>query len=197
MANNNVEGNKSGKIFTKNKPSKKILVIALVIVVLLIAGIVIYNQFNINKQKDAYLTFAQKLRAAIGTHTFEGMPPDDNNLKGDASEGAVYNFDFNVYEDITSTQKSNLDTLVSFLKNNPNKIIKVILRGHTDNVGSKKYNQMLSEKRCSSIEAKLLGSEILIEKKGKGMESPLVANSTPEGQAKNRRVHVTIRYKDE
>ncbi len=76
------------------------------------------------------------------------------------------------------------------LKNNPN--VKVEIGGHADSTGSKKANQVISEKRAQSAKKYLQdkfnipGDRMLI--KGYGSEKPIAENKTREGRAKNRRV---------
>lgn len=56
-------------------------------------------------------------------------------------------FNFNKY-DIRKDQRKKMDANIKLIKENPNLIIKII--GHTDKVGSKDYNNKLSQKRAKS-----------------------------------------------
>ncbi len=68
--------------------------------------------------------------------------------------------------------------------------------GHTDNMGSEKYNQKLSEKRATAVQAYLnqydffknTSSEVI----GKGELVPKADNKTFEGRQLNRRVEIVI-----
>ena len=66
--------------------------------------------------------------------------------------------------------------------------------GHTDNVGSDAYNRMLSGQRAESVKNYLVekynidGQRLIV--KGVGPSQPMADNSTPEGQAQNRRVMI-------
>mgnify|MGYP000408280199 CR=1 FL=1 len=78
-----------------------------------------------------------------------------------------------------------------------NKFEKTLLsvEGHTDNVGSNDMNQTLSEHRASSVKSYLLNKNILnarIQTIGYGESKPLVANSTIQNKALNRRVEIQI-----
>ncbi len=76
---------------------------------------------------------------------------------------------------------------------------KLIIEGHTDNVGSKEYNKRLSEKRAKAVFNFL---SFCIPKKdmewvGKGESEPIADNKTEEGRAKNRRVELYLRLNPE
>ena len=89
-----------------------------------------------------------------------------------------------------------IEKFAKFLKENPN--IKVEIQGHTDSIGSERYNLILSQKRAEAVR------NILIKKyhispdrviaKGYGESKPIASNKTPEGRAKNRRV-IAVRIK--
>lgn len=79
----------------------------------------------------------------------------------------------------------------------------VTIEGHTDDQGTKEYNQGLSERRAQAVvkalEPKLAASGITMQAKGYGMTRPLVPNKTSGGspieqnRAKNRRVSFTFK----
>lgn len=86
-----------------------------------------------------------------------------------------------------------LDQVVTVLKNFPK--IRVRVEGHTDNVGSKKYNKGLSQRRAKSVRRYLMKKGIdagRLESEGYGMEKPLVPNNSRKNRAKNRRVEFNI-----
>lgn len=72
---------------------------------------------------------------------------------------------------------------------------KVIITGHTDNVGDADYNMKLSLKRAEAVRDYLisLGADSKkMQVSGEGMNKPIADNSTKEGRAKNRRVEVEV-----
>jgi flagellar motor protein MotB len=84
--------------------------------------------------------------------------------------------------------KPELEHLLSFLKVNKN--LKVEIGGHTDNIGTDKENQVLSENRAAEVRKYLIGKGILADRitsKGYGEAMPMTANDTEEGRALNRR----------
>ncbi|MBW1680676.1 MAG: OmpA family protein [Deltaproteobacteria bacterium] len=89
----------------------------------------------------------------------------------------------------------SLRNLVAILKNNPG--MKIEIQGHTDNVGSARYNQRLSEKRAKAIMEYLVMNGIQISRLravGYGESKPATSNATAEGRAMNRRVELKPIY---
>ena len=107
-----------------------------------------------------------------------------------------FNFEFNsavLDEEATAYLKD----LAKALIDNPELKIKLI--GHTDNVGSEKFNLKLSAYRALTLKDYLVGNgvdEKRITSDGKGMSEPLNNNQTPEDRSKNRRVELTILYEN-
>lgn len=70
------------------------------------------------------------------------------------------------------------------------------LKGHCDNKGSDDYNNLLSEKRVSTVKNYLLGKginiEFILSALGFGETEPLNENKTEEERQLNRRVDITI-----
>ena len=70
----------------------------------------------------------------------------------------------------------------------------LIIEGHTDSVGSEKYNQTLSEKRANAVEkelkANVTNKKVDYSTKGYGETKPIADNNTEEGRAANRRVEL-------
>ncbi len=94
---------------------------------------------------------------------------------------------------ILPESEPELETLVSFLKDNPS--LKVEIQGHTDNVGTAAFNLQLSDKRASSVRDYLVSKGILpthLSVKGYGYEMPVASNDTEEGRSKNRRTTIKI-----
>jgi outer membrane protein OmpA-like peptidoglycan-associated protein len=67
--------------------------------------------------------------------------------------------------------------------------------GHTDNTGSRSYNQTLSERRAQSVADYLVTQKVARDRmfvQGMGLDQPIADNSTVEGRAANRRVELYI-----
>jgi outer membrane protein OmpA-like peptidoglycan-associated protein len=71
---------------------------------------------------------------------------------------------------------------------------RVQLEGHTDNQGSARKNQILSEKRVQNIKNYLVQHFHIAPERilaiGYGSTRPIAPNDTPEGRSQNRRVEV-------
>ncbi|HPW96651.1 MAG TPA: OmpA family protein [Paludibacteraceae bacterium] len=86
-----------------------------------------------------------------------------------------------------------LDKIVEVMKTNPTYMLSI--GGHTDDVGSEEYNQVLSEKRAGSVRRYLIEhgvEESRIASKGYGKTMPIADNTTVEGRALNRRVEFEV-----
>jgi OOP family OmpA-OmpF porin len=65
--------------------------------------------------------------------------------------------------------------------------------GHTDSVGPDAYNQKLSERRASAVQAFLIEKGVKPERirtEGKGEAVPLASNATTSGRSMNRRTEI-------
>ncbi len=76
---------------------------------------------------------------------------------------------------------------------------KVIIEGHTDSVGSEKYNMDLSRRRSQSAADYLLSEKIAAERivtRWYGKTRPIASNQHEEGREMNRRVDVKGEFRD-
>jgi len=72
----------------------------------------------------------------------------------------------------------------------------VDLDGHTDSIGTERYNQGLSERRARAVRDYLVKKGInpaRITTRGFGETKPIADNKTRDGRAKNRRVEIRVR----
>lgn len=71
--------------------------------------------------------------------------------------------------------------------------LKLLIEGHTDNVGDAAANQALSEKRAAAVKAYLVSKGIdaaRLQSSGLGATKPKTGNDTAEGRQTNRRVEL-------
>ncbi|HEV7620647.1 MAG TPA: OmpA family protein, partial [Flavisolibacter sp.] len=88
-----------------------------------------------------------------------------------------------------------LDELAVILNRYPE--AKLIIEGHTDDVGTDEYNITLSQKRTESVKKYLVSkgiSESRLTAIGYGESKPIADNKTSIGRAKNRRVELKTEY---
>ena len=102
-------------------------------------------------------------------------------------------FDFDKSK-IKSAYRPQFNKIVRILKESPE--ITITIEGHTDSVGSEKYNQKLSERRSGAVKKVLLDEYGLspdrIKFEGYGETRPVADNNTPAGRQKNRRAIAVI-----
>lgn len=115
----------------------------------------------------------------------------------DFSIGKTYIFKNIEFETGKSTLLPNafpeLDNLIIYIGKNPN--TKLLITGHTDNIGNPESNLTLSYERATSIKQYLVSkgiNEKLITVAGKGDKFPIDSNETEAGREKNRRVEVSF-----
>jgi OOP family OmpA-OmpF porin len=79
------------------------------------------------------------------------------------------------------------------LKQNPG--LYVVIEGHTDSVGSDKYNYALGLRRAKAVRNALVRFGVKparMKVKSYGETRPIASNETAEGRAKNRRVEISV-----
>ncbi len=99
-------------------------------------------------------------------------------------------FDYKKW-DVKPQFNTNLNNIINILKRNPG--LKIRIEGHTDNIGSKKYNLELSGKRAKAIKAYLVKNGVgqsRITTIGHGFSKPIAGNDTKKGRALNRRAEL-------
>lgn len=71
--------------------------------------------------------------------------------------------------------------------------LKIVVEGHTDSIGSKKYNDRLSKRRAEMVRRYLIKRGIdasRIDTVGYGKSRPIASNKTLAGRRANRRVEI-------
>lgn len=102
--------------------------------------------------------------------------------------GLYFDFDKAVIKPESAPQ---LAEMVSYLKASPE--MRVYVVGHTDNSGELDYNVTLSTARAKAVADALVKAGIdagRLSARGLGPLAPLAANTSTEGQARNRRVEL-------
>ena len=101
-------------------------------------------------------------------------------------------FEYNSYE-LTESSNTELESLAQLMRMNPT--LRIELSAHTDDQGSDRYNDRLSEMRGKAVEKWLVEQGIdaaRMEAVGYGKRKPLVPNDSEEHRALNRRVEIKV-----
>ncbi|MGC9977099.1 MAG: OmpA family protein [Syntrophales bacterium] len=113
--------------------------------------------------------------------------------KGRATLDVKFDFDKAV---VKEKYYKDIQGVAEVMKKYPS--LKIIIEGHTDNVGGKKYNLNLSQKRAEAVRNILVTKFNIdpsrITAKGFGLSKPIASNATKEGRQKNRRVEAAVDY---
>jgi outer membrane protein OmpA-like peptidoglycan-associated protein len=94
---------------------------------------------------------------------------------------------------IKQASLASLNNLADLMKKRTE--FKLLLAGHTDNVGKPEANLTLSKNRTLAIKNYLVTKGIAagrIKTEWFGQNMPVASNATPEGRQKNRRVEMSI-----
>ncbi len=84
-----------------------------------------------------------------------------------------------------------LDKIAEFLKGNPKIFVKI--QGHTDSVGTKAYNEILSLQRAQAVQTYLMDKGVdksRMSCEGFGFSKPASSNKKEKGRSLNRRVEI-------
>lgn len=89
--------------------------------------------------------------------------------------------------------KQNLTEMANIMKKYPENVLTI--NGYTDNTGSSKTNEALSQKRAEAVRTQLVASGLpanVISTNGLGPASPVASNETANGRQQNRRVEIEV-----
>lgn len=92
---------------------------------------------------------------------------------------------------LTLNSQGPLDRVVTALRERPE--LRVVIEGHTDNVGNRDANLRLSKARADAVRAYFIAKGIAaarLTSVGIGPDQPIGPNDTEEGRARNRRVQL-------
>lgn len=92
---------------------------------------------------------------------------------------------------LTLNSQGPLDRVVAALRDRAEQ--RVVIEGHTDNVGNRDANLRLSRARADAVRAYFIAKGIAASRLtsvGLGPDQPIAPNDTEEGRAKNRRIQL-------
>jgi len=93
---------------------------------------------------------------------------------------------------MTTNEMNLLNNLARKVKSSA---VRLVITGYTDSRGESTYNRQLSEQRAQSVRTYLINQGInrtVVSVIGRGENSPVASNDTPEGRAQNRRVEIEV-----
>jgi len=124
-----------------------------------------------------------KQPAPIAVPSEQACAPTVINIKFDTNKAAI-----------KPIYHGELKKLADFLKKFPN--AKGVIEGHTDSVGDKASNMVLSQNRADSVRNYIIKNFGIaperISAKGFGPTKPIAGNDTAEGKQKNRRIEANF-----
>jgi outer membrane protein OmpA-like peptidoglycan-associated protein len=141
---------------------------------------------GINDEEDACPT----VKGVASNH---GCPPIKKEIVNRVNKAAERIFFVRAKDIIEKDSYQELDRIIDILKSDPT--LHVHIEGHTDNEGTDKRNQNLSDRRARAVKHYLEKKGIAVNRmtyKGYGSTKPLASNATPEGMAQNRRVEMHL-----
>ncbi|MBO9202324.1 MULTISPECIES: OmpA family protein [Niastella] len=141
---------------------------------------------GINDKEDKCPTVA-------GSIATKGCPDIKKEIVDRVNYAAKRIFFLTGSDKIANESYSALNSVVAILRNDTT--MKLMIEGHTDNVGKPATNLLLSQKRADAVKNYLVQKGLdanRLEAKGYGQEKPVADNTTPEGKAANRRVELKL-----
>lgn len=95
---------------------------------------------------------------------------------------------------LTAESRPELERVAQLLKQNP--ALRIEIGGHTDSVGARRHNDMLSKNRARTVHDYLVTEHGIdpsrMHVNGYGASQPAGTNETEDGRRKNRRTEITI-----
>lgn len=143
--------------------------------------------YTINATAVDYFPFHDTIRPLL---PFDGVVMNPKEIKS----FVLHNIYFATGKTrILDTSESALNELYGFLSARPTQRIRIV--GHTDNIGSDRSNQILSEGRCKEVKQAMVNRGIRperIEIEGRGERDPIVPNTSEDNRQMNRRVEIVL-----
>jgi outer membrane protein OmpA-like peptidoglycan-associated protein len=102
----------------------------------------------------------------------------------------LFDFDRSSLTPTARRTLSEIGTVLRDVKDRP-----ISIEGHTDSIGTVRYNKQLSEKRARSVQSELSRNGIparQMSATGFGEGDPIATNNTEMGRSRNRRVEIVI-----
>jgi len=142
---------------------------------------------------DGVIDLEDKCPKTPGVKENFGCPPITQQ-EAEVLKKAFDNLEFTTGKStIRSTSYPSLNELADLLKKKPE--YKLLIEGHTDNVGKRSSNMTLSKNRANAVKNYLVKKGVPADRfvvKYYGPDKPIADNDTEEGRQRNRRVEMTL-----
>jgi len=152
------------------------------------------NDYSLNINRKGYLFYSDHFSLPENTSdSFYNISVPLQPLETGASVVLKNIFFGNNETSLRPESETELIKIVGLLNENPN--LKVQISGHTDNVGKKEANQLLSLNRAKSVVNYLVSKGIQsgrLTPKGYGDTKPVAPNDTDQGKSLNRRTEINV-----
>ncbi len=160
----------------------------------LIGGIVgrNYEEKKAEIMRDSAQSNAPVMRDDVNSDGLDKVKMADGSMRVNVSGDAGFNSGSAVIRD---GYLSTLEQLSRLIRSSDSGNSRVVIIGHTDNLGSEMVNQSLSLARATSVRNYLESTGVAASQMqvyGRGASQPVMSNETAQGRAKNRRVEVFI-----
>ena len=149
--------------------------------------------FNVNRK--GYLFFSEHYDLSTGKYDsiFQADIPLQPIVAGNSI--VLKNIFFDTKQTaLNPASQAELDKVVQLLTDNPS--LKILITGHTDNIGKPQDNITLSNGRALAVTSYLLSTRLVakerLQYKGLGSSKPIADNSTEEGRSQNRRTELSV-----
>lgn len=151
------------------------------------------NSYAIHAKKPGFESEEENVKAIIGSTGIVSVRMDKLGVKTILDETMVF-FEFDKAQ-LTQKGKEELTKMIAQCQENP--LLTLEMSGHTDKIGSKEYNLLLSNRRVQAVRDHLLAQGIspgqMVKMVGYGAENPIASNDYEvNGRERNRRVEIRV-----
>lgn len=145
--------------------------------------------YSITAESEGYLFYSERYEIA---NDDKGREVTNDIYLSPTNTRLLIFFDFDKFE-LKGESIPEIERLIEYLRDYPK--VKMLIEGHTDDVGTDQYNDKLSLDRANSVKDYLVSAGLdknRIKTEGIGKRRPIVKETTDAARAKNRRVEVKI-----
>jgi len=152
------------------------------------------NEYALHVNRKGYLFYSANFSLpSTSTDSFFNLKIPLQPIEEGASIVLKNIFFDNKSFEIKKSSEEELNALIALLNENPK--MKLQISGHTDNVGKKEDNLLLSQNRAKAVVNYLISKGIAATRlvsKGFGDSMPMEKNDTEQGKINNRRTEINI-----